>query len=66
VNKIVYELPWRFSSTDTPPMLSYFRDGRRFDEPIAGDVATAVAGKFTMDEETVRGALGVLASRAAE
>ncbi len=64
VNKIVEELPWRFSSTDTPPMLSYFRDGRRFDEPIAGDVATAVAHKFTMDEETVRLALGVLASRA--
>jgi arylamine N-acetyltransferase len=63
VNKIVDEVPWRFSSADTPPMLNYFRDGRRFDELIAGDVAAAVAAKFTLDEQIVRHALAVTPQR---
>lgn len=56
VNKIVAERPFRFNSTDRPYRFESFHDGKRFEHSIEGDVATAVATKFSMDLQTIRAA----------
>ena len=48
---------WRFTSGEETTQFAYFKDGKRHDKLIQGDLATAVAGKFGIDLGTVRRAL---------
>ena len=48
---------WRFTSGEETTQFAYFKDGKRHDELIQGDLATAVAGKFGIDLGMVRRAL---------
>jgi arylamine N-acetyltransferase len=57
VCKVVNERAWRFSSAETPLHLESFRDGKRTDHPLDGDVAQVVGGHFGMDVATLRAAL---------
>jgi arylamine N-acetyltransferase len=60
VHKILDEQMWRFNSGEQPPQLTCFADGHRFDTIIEGDVATAVAAKFEIDEVVIRRALDLV------
>lgn len=60
VHKILDELPWRFTSGEEPAQFTYFKDGKRYDQVIQGDLVTAVSRKFSLDQETVRRALEVI------
>ena len=62
VHKIIDEQMWRFTSDEMPRQLTRFTDGRRFDFPITGDLATAVAAKFGIDEKTIGHALRLIAA----
>ena len=62
IHKILEEQSWRFTSDEEPPRFARFDYGTRIDQPIAGDVATAVAAKFGLDEITVRHALDLVRS----
>ncbi len=56
VNKIVDETLWRFNSAEEPWRLNRFQNGGRMDVELNGDVATAVARHFKMDEAVVQAA----------
>lgn len=58
VNKIVNNQPWRFNSAELPWRLNRFEWGKRFDQEMEGDVGTAVARHFGLENETVQIALG--------
>jgi len=60
IHKIIDELPWRFVFGDEPYQFGYFNEGDRYDEFPIGDMVTAVAGKFCLDEETLRFALSAI------
>ena len=57
IHKILDEQPWRFTSDEEPPQFTRFDNGTRIDQPIVGDIATAVASKFGLDEIIMRRAL---------
>ncbi len=64
VRKIVAGDVWRFTTGDQPWVLERFRSGTRTTEPLPDDVdgvAVRLARHFTIDEATVREALGDLA-----
>lgn len=60
IHKILDEQMWRFNSSEKPPQLTRFGDGQRFDHPIDGNVATALAAKFSIDEVVVSRALDLI------
>src|SRR5439155_18136180 len=60
VNKVIGGDLWRFSSHERPYHLEHFRDGVRLDSPIEGDVAGALADKFSMDAGPLRAAIAAL------
>ncbi len=60
VHKILNEQMWRFNSVEIPAQFSRFEDGRRFDTIIDGDIATAIAAKFHLDQQVVHKALELL------
>jgi arylamine N-acetyltransferase len=56
INKIIDERPWRFYSGERPWCLNTFWEGVRQDKEMAGDVITAVAQHFSLDEPTLHAA----------
>ena len=60
IHKILDEQSWRFTSDEKPPQFARFDYGQRIDYPIVGDVATAVAAKFGLNEDMVRRALDLI------
>lgn len=60
VNKVVAEKTWRFNSAEEPWRLNRFVNGVRTDIAMNGDVATAVAHHFNMDEKIVQAAFQAL------
>ncbi len=60
INKVVAEETWRFNSGEEPWRLNRFVNGVRTDVVLNGDVATAVAQHFTMDESIVQAAFQAL------
>lgn len=56
INKVVAEETWRFNSGEEAWLLSRFANGVRTDVELNGDVATAVARHFSMDEAVVKSA----------
>ncbi len=60
INKVVAEETWRFNSGEEPWRLNRFVNGLRTDVALNGDVATAVAHHFAMDELIVQAAFQAL------
>ena len=60
INKVVAEETWRFNSDEEPWRLNRFVNGVRTDMDLEGNVATAVAHHFGMDESIVQAALQAL------
>lgn len=60
INKVIDERLWRFNSAETPYHLETFENGARRDALIEGDVPSAVASHFGMDETTLREAFHAL------
>ena len=60
IHKILNEQSWRFTSSEDPPQFNRFDNGRKIDDFIEGDVASAVSAKFGIDEATVRNALDLI------
>lgn len=54
INKVVAEETWRFNSGEEPWRLNRFVNGVRTDVALNGDVATAVARHFNIDESIVQ------------
>ncbi len=57
VYKVVDGQAWRFCSAETPLHLESFRDGKRTDQLLNGDIAKTVGQHFDMDVATLRAAL---------
>ncbi len=63
INKVVDDTLWRFNSGETPWRLNRFAAGVREDVKMEGDVGTAVARHFGLDEGVVQAAFKQLATR---
>lgn len=63
VNKVIDGQQYRFNTSEPPPHIQAFAGGERYDMPISGDVAAAVAQHFGMDETTLRAALNAIHTR---
>ncbi len=63
INKIVAETMWRFNSSEEPWRLNRFQNGQRFDVELNGDVATAVARHFGMDEAVMQAAFSIVTTK---
>jgi hypothetical protein len=57
LTKVIGDHAWRFNGTELPLHLEQFVDGRRIDHTLHGDIASALAARFGMDEEILRLAL---------
>jgi hypothetical protein len=60
INKVVGEQTWRFNSDEKPWQLNLFVDGVRTNTALNGDVATAVARHFGLDETIIQVAFQTL------
>lgn len=57
VLRVIGGVIWRFAADEGVPQLESFEGGNRTVYPIEGDIAAAVARRFSMDVATVREAL---------
>ena len=60
IHKILNEQSWRYTSSENPSQFNQFDNGKKRDAFIEGDVATAVAAKFNIDESVIRKALALI------
>jgi arylamine N-acetyltransferase len=57
IHKVISNILWRFNSDQQPHCLEYFKNGKRGDIILDGDVAGPIAEKFGMNETIIRQAL---------
>jgi arylamine N-acetyltransferase len=60
VNKVIADETWRFNSGEVPWRLNRFVNGVRTDVAVDGNVATAVAQHFNINETVVQAAFQAL------
>lgn len=57
ITKVIGDSVWRINSGEQPLRLEQFQDGQHIEHPLQGDIASILAGRFSMDAGIIQDAL---------